>query len=113
MATGGLPDDGQLQLGSVVLPAGRQVRAGQWSGQPVAWVTRHPVPDAGRVWPALSDACPQACLVPVLLGDDPAEDEQGSAGLAFPDRPAPVKASAAPSASAIRGRGVVAGLTAR
>jgi hypothetical protein len=42
------------------------------------------VPDAGRVWSALSDAGPQAGLVPVLLGDDPADDEQGPRWVDLP-----------------------------
>ena len=77
MAEGSLPEDGELRLGSVTLPAGRRVLAEQGSGEPVAWATRQPVPDAGRVWSALSDAHQEAGLVPVLLGDDPGEDPEG------------------------------------
>jgi hypothetical protein len=36
-------------------------------GEPVAWVTTEPVPDAGLAWSALSDAHQQTGLVPVLL----------------------------------------------
>jgi hypothetical protein len=36
-------------------------------GEPVAWVTTEPVPDAGLAWSALADAHPQTGLVPVLL----------------------------------------------
>jgi hypothetical protein len=80
MAAGGLPEDGELRLGPVVLPAGRRVLAEHGSGVPVAWATRQVVPDAGRVWSALSDLRGETGLVPVLLADDPAED---SGGFAF------------------------------
>jgi hypothetical protein len=74
MATGRLPADGELRIGSVMLPAGRQIHAGYGSGGPVAWATTEPVPDAGRVWAALSRAHPGTGLVPFLLsglGGDP------------------------------------------
>ena len=80
MAEGGLPEDGEPRLGPVTLPAGRRVLAEQGSGEPVAWATRQAVPDAGRVWSALSDVHEETGLVPVLLGDEPAE---GPEGLAF------------------------------
>lgn len=38
-------------------------------GEPVAWVTTVPVPDAGRVWSALSDTREETGLVPVMLTD--------------------------------------------
>ena len=72
-----LPDDGELRLGPVMLPAGRRVLAAQGSGEPVAWATRQKVPDAGRVWSALSDMHEQTGLVPVLLAMEPAEDPEG------------------------------------
>jgi hypothetical protein len=61
-----VPEDGELQIGSVRLPAGRRIRARHGLGGPVAWVTAKPVPDAGRVWAALSRAHPSG-LVPFLL----------------------------------------------
>jgi hypothetical protein len=80
MAAGWLPEDGELRLGSVMLPAGRRVRAEQGSGEPVAWATSQAVPGAGRVWSALWDVHGETGLVPVLLGDDPGE---GPDGLVF------------------------------
>jgi hypothetical protein len=65
--SGSLPENGELRIGSVALPAGRQLVAGFGSGQPVAWATSEPVPDPGRVWSELSDASPQTGLVPFLL----------------------------------------------
>ena len=62
-----MPEDGELQIGSVRLPAGRRIRARYGLGGPVAWATAEPVPDAGRVWAALSQAHPQSGLVPFLL----------------------------------------------
>jgi hypothetical protein len=62
-----VPEDGELQIGSVRLPAGRRIRARHGLGSPVAWATADPVPDAGRVWAALSQAHPQSGLVPFLL----------------------------------------------
>ena len=74
MTTADVPADGELRIGSIRLPAGRRIRAGHGSGGPVAWATTEPVPDAGRVWAALSEAHAQSGLVPVLLagtGGDP------------------------------------------
>src|SRR5258708_5252199 len=74
MASNSLPPDGELRIGPVMLPAGRQIHAGYGSGGPVAWATTEPVPDAGRVWAALSAAHPDTGLVPFLLsglGGDP------------------------------------------
>jgi hypothetical protein len=67
MTGAGVPEDGDLQIGSVRLPAGRRIRAGYGSGGPVAWATIEPVPDAGRVWAELSQAHAQTGLVPFLL----------------------------------------------
>jgi Domain of unknown function (DUF4253) len=67
MAMNRLPEDGELQLAAVSLPSGRQIHAGYGSGGPVAWATTEPVPDAGRVWAALSRAHPGTGLVPFLL----------------------------------------------
>jgi hypothetical protein len=79
MAAAGLPEDGELRLGPVMLPAGKRVLAGQGAGEPVAWATRQAVPDAGRIWSALSDAHEQTGLVPVLLTAEPAEVPHGLA----------------------------------
>lgn len=62
-----VPEDGELQIGSVRLPAGRRISAGHGSGEPVAWATTERVPDSGRVWAALSQAQAQSGLVPFLL----------------------------------------------
>jgi Domain of unknown function (DUF4253) len=67
MASSTIPDDGQLRLGPLTLPAGRRITAGFGSGQPVAWATEQPVPGAGRAWQALSGAHAQTGLVPFLL----------------------------------------------
>jgi hypothetical protein len=67
MALSGLPEDGELRLGPVTLPAGKRIRADYGSGDPVAWVTLQPVPDPGRVWAALSAAHQETGLVPILL----------------------------------------------
>ena len=90
MAEGSLPEDGEPRLGSVTLPAGRRVLAEQGSGEPVAWATRQAVPDAGRVWSALSDAHEETGLVPVLLGDDPGEGPEGLFFDSFFDSPSDV-----------------------
>lgn len=68
MVIGRLPDEGELRVGSVSLPAGKWVHAGFEDAIPVAWITREAVPDAGRVWSALSSAHQQTGLVPFLLG---------------------------------------------
>ncbi len=68
MADRALPDEGPLHLGSVALPAGRLITPGYGSGEPVAWATIDPVPQAGRVWAALSELHPHTGLVPILLG---------------------------------------------
>jgi hypothetical protein len=60
-----LPDDGELSLGPVRLPAGRRIITED--GEPVAWVTEDVVPEPGRVWAALRDLHPDTGLVPVLL----------------------------------------------
>src|SRR5260370_36918736 len=54
-------------MGPVMRRAGRQIHAGSGSGGPVAWATAQPVPDAGRVWAALSAAHQDTGLVPFLL----------------------------------------------
>lgn len=74
-----LPEDGPVQIGPVSLPAGQRIY-----GMPVplvirqrlgiedieraaAWVTSHPMADAGEAWLALYEAHPRTGLVPVLL----------------------------------------------
>lgn len=59
-----LPEDGELRLGSLALPAGRRILA--VAEEPVAWATIAEVPDAGRVWAELSQAHAQTGLVPFL-----------------------------------------------
>jgi hypothetical protein len=66
MVQGRLPDEGPVQLGSVILPAGRLVMGNQRK-EPVAWATVDPVPEAGRVWAALSELHPRTGLVPIQL----------------------------------------------
>ena len=56
MALSGLPEDGELRLGSVILAEGRRMAVSDGFGDPVIWVTTQPVPDAGMAWAALSDA---------------------------------------------------------
>lgn len=68
MAEASLPEDGTLRLGSVTLPAGKQFHGGIGTDEPVAWVTREPVPDAGNVWAALYDTRQDTGLLPFLLG---------------------------------------------
>lgn len=70
MTTDSLPEEGELRLGAVMLPAGRRVAPEGGPGEPVAWVTAEPVPDPGLAWSALSDARQQTGLVPILLTSD-------------------------------------------
>jgi Domain of unknown function (DUF4253) len=65
----GVPQDGELQLGAVRLPAGRRVIP-DGCYEPVAWVTRSEVPDPGAVWSVLTDLHGETGLVPVILNDD-------------------------------------------
>jgi hypothetical protein len=63
-----LPEDGELRLETVTLPAGRRIH-GPGTGTtrtPVAWITATRVPDPGRVWSRLSDLSEQTGLVPFL-----------------------------------------------
>jgi hypothetical protein len=68
-----VPDEGELRLGTVRLPMGRQLQTENSDGEPVAWRTQAPVPDPGPVWSTLSALHSQTGLVPVLepvgLGD--------------------------------------------
>jgi Domain of unknown function (DUF4253) len=67
---GQLPDEGPVQLGPVTLPAGRLIQ-GYPELDHVAWVTADPVPDAGRVWAALSGLHPRTGLVPIQVDGRP------------------------------------------
>lgn len=74
MSVSRMPEDGELRLGPVTLPAGRRITAAHPPGEPLAWVTVQPVPDPGTVWAALSAAHQETGLVPILLsgmGGDP------------------------------------------
>ena len=64
-----IPDEGELRLGTVRLPAGRLLRSKGGDGEPVAWITEAPVPEPGPVWSALWALHGQTGLVPIL---DPA-----------------------------------------
>jgi len=68
MVAGSVPEEGELQLGSIRLPAGKRVHAGFERPIPVAWITAEAVPEPGKVWAALSAARQQTGLVPFLLG---------------------------------------------
>jgi hypothetical protein len=67
MATRRMPEEGELRLGSVTLPAGKLITT-YGSRDPVAWVTVDLVSEPGRIWAALSDAHQETGLVPFLLG---------------------------------------------
>lgn len=67
----GLPEDGEVRLGSVMRPAGRRFcTVEDPAARPVVWVTESRVPDAGRLWWALSDLHAQTGLIPFLDVDD-------------------------------------------
>jgi hypothetical protein len=68
-----VPQNGDLQLGAVRLPAGQQIPA--LDGGPLLWATATPVPDAGPTWLALRRLQGETGLVPFLLGFD---DDQRS-----------------------------------
>lgn len=69
----GLPEDGELQLGRVSLPAGRRITADYGNGELIAWTTFEPVANPGLTWHALSQESQATGLVPFLLAnlDDP------------------------------------------
>jgi hypothetical protein len=48
----GLPEEGDLRLGSVTLRRGKLINAHCSEGDPVAWATVDPVLERGRVWAA-------------------------------------------------------------
>jgi hypothetical protein len=74
-----LPGDGDVRLGSLRL-RGRRVGATLSRGQPVAWVTEEPVPEAGRAWLAISGMAADTGLRPVL---DVPSAPGGSPGESF------------------------------
>jgi hypothetical protein len=63
-----LPENGEVQVGTLRLPAGCRThhRFDLGSAAPVAWVTIGSVPDPGAVWAELSDARPSTGLVPFI-----------------------------------------------
>jgi len=71
---GSLPENGELQLGPVRLPAGRRVIPPEYD-EPVAWVTARKVPDPGLVWSALTDMRGETGLSPVVVNDDDDVDD--------------------------------------
>lgn len=85
-----VPDEGELQVGTVRLPAGRPLRSEGGPGEPVAWITEEPVPEPGPVWSALSALHGQTGLVPVLApagrGDQLEYSCQDTAAVAEVDR---------------------------
>lgn len=68
-----LPEDGELRIGEVSLPAGRRIAADYGHAELIAWTTFEPVPDPGLAWSRLSEMSPATGLVPFLLAnlDDP------------------------------------------
>jgi hypothetical protein len=66
MALADMPADGPVRLGSVQLPVGKRL-FGWDDEEPRLWATSEPVPDAGRVWQALSRMHQDTGLAPILL----------------------------------------------
>lgn len=66
MTQADVPEDGEVQLDSVLLPTGRQILA-ERSGDPVAWATDQAIPDAGPTWFQLSRMLRNTGLVPFML----------------------------------------------
>jgi len=75
MTTGGLPPEGDLQVGPIRLPAGRRIIPFEGIGEPAAWVTGQPVPEPGPAWSALSGLHAETGLVPILLADEEAGED--------------------------------------
>ena len=65
-ASAPIPDEGELRLGTVELPAGRWLRSNGGEGEPVAWMTQAQLPEPGPVWSALAALHGQTGLVPIL-----------------------------------------------
>jgi hypothetical protein len=69
MPAASLPENGELEIGSLRLPEGCRTHVHGFlngSTPPIAWVTIKPVPDPGAVWVTLSQAQPHTGLVPFL-----------------------------------------------
>ena len=62
-ASAPVPDEGELRLGTVRLPAGRPLRLEDDSDEPVAWITETAVPEPGPLWSALTALHGQTGLV--------------------------------------------------
>ena len=62
-----LPASGELRLGDVHLPPGRQVSSLYAPDEPVAWITDVMLPNPGPVWLALSEMTDGTGLQPVLM----------------------------------------------
>lgn len=60
-----LPEDGELRLGPVTLPAGKRLFT--VAPEPVVWATNQPVSEPGRLWSQLSSLLPVTGLVPILM----------------------------------------------
>jgi hypothetical protein len=67
MSMGVIPEDGKVSI-SFLQIAGRQVRAGYGSGEPVAWISNRNVPSPGSMWTDLSGQSGETGLQPFLLG---------------------------------------------
>ncbi len=65
MSYASLPDDGEVMLAGVHLPAGQRVSG--FTGDVLAWATDEPVREAGAAWFTLSAAHRQTGLIPVVL----------------------------------------------
>ena len=65
-----IPDEGELRLGTVTLPAGRLLRTEDGEGEPVGWITEAAVPEPGPVWSALTALHGETGLVPILVPAD-------------------------------------------
>jgi hypothetical protein len=65
-ASAPIPEEGELRLGTVELPAGRWLRSNGGEGEPVAWMTQAQLPEPGPVWSALAALHGQTGLVPIL-----------------------------------------------
>jgi hypothetical protein len=80
-----LPEDGPALIAGVQLPPGRRMYG--WDNDvtdieiPLAWVTEHPMAEAGYTWLALSAAHAETGLAPVLLsrGSQTGEELTGEA----------------------------------
>jgi hypothetical protein len=67
MARGKLPQDGELRIGAVTLPAGRRIRASFGSGDAVTWMTSQEVTDIPLIGWACTDQWQDALLIAAVL----------------------------------------------